>query len=153
MLVHSFSPGNMLVSTIIPIPKSTKKSLNDSSNYKGIALGSIIGKVFDMLILNTNREVLKSSVTQFGFKEKHSTSQCTFVLNEVVHYYNKNNSDVYVMMLDASKAFDRIEYINLFTLLLKKGLCPLICRILAFMYTNQCVKLRWGHCESDCVSQ
>ena len=19
------------------------------------------------------------------------------------------------------------------------------------MYTNQCVKLRWGHCESDCV--
>ena len=71
-----------------------------------------------MLILNTNREVLKSSVTQFGFKEKHSTSQCTFVLNEVVHYYNKNNSDVYVMMLDASKAFDRIEYIKLFTLLL-----------------------------------
>ena len=55
------------------------------------------------------------------------------------------------MMLDASKAFNRIEYIKLFTLLLKKGLCPLICHILAFMYTNQCVKLRWGHCESDCV--
>ena len=86
MLVHSFSPGNMLVSTIIPITKSTKKSLNDSSNYRGIALSSIFGKVFDLLILNTNREVLKSSVTQFGFKEKHSTSQCTFVLNEVVHY-------------------------------------------------------------------
>ena len=129
MLVHGFSPGNMLVSTIIP--KSTKKSLSDSSNYRGIALSSIIGKVFDMLILNTNREVLKSSV---GFKEKHSTSQCTFVLNEVVHYYYKNNSDVYVMMLDASKAFDRIEYTKLFTLLLKNGLCHLICRTLAFMY-------------------
>ena len=79
----------MLLSTIIPIPESTKNSHNDSSNYRGIALSSIIGKVFDLLILNTNREVLKSSVTQFGFKEKHSTSQCTFVLNEVVHYYNK----------------------------------------------------------------
>ena len=63
MLVHSFSPGNMRVSTIIPIPKSTKKSLNDSSNYRSIALGSVIGKVFDLLILNTNGEVLKSSVT------------------------------------------------------------------------------------------
>ena len=55
------------------------------------------------------------------------------------------------MMLDASRAFNRIEYIKLFTLLLNKGLCPLICRTLAFMYTNQYVKLRWGHCESDCV--
>ena len=35
--------------------------------------------------------------------------------------------------------------------MLKKGLYPLICCTLAFSDTNQCVKLRWGHCELDCV--
>ena len=79
----------MLVSTIIPIPKSTKKSLNDSSNYRGIALSSVIGKVFDLLILNTNREVLKSRVTQFGFKEKHFTSQSTTRTKSFPFHWNK----------------------------------------------------------------
>ena len=54
-------------------------------------------------------------------------------------------------MVDASKAIDQIDYVKLFTLLIKKGLRHLICRILAFMYKNQCVKLRWGHCESEYV--
>ena len=31
---------------------------------------------------------------------------CTYVFDEVVNYYNKNNTKVYALLLDASKAFD-----------------------------------------------
>ena len=78
MLKHCFSPVNLLVSTVIPIPKNNKKSLNDSKNYRGIALSSIIGKVLELLILSSNKDILKSCELQFGFKRKQSTTQCTF---------------------------------------------------------------------------
>ena len=53
---------------------------------------------------------------QFGFKADHSTSQCTYVCEEIINHYNKKQSDVYVVLLDASKAFDRVNHINLFSI-------------------------------------
>ena len=50
MLHHGFSPAGTLMSTIIPIPKNSRKSLNDSSNYRGISLSSIFCKILDLLI-------------------------------------------------------------------------------------------------------
>ena len=41
----------------------------------------------------------------------------TFLLEEVIQYYKNNNTDVYVIILDASKAFDIVEYVKLFHLL------------------------------------
>ena len=41
------SPRNMLLSTLVLIPKNRKKSVNDSNNYRAIALGSVSDKVID----------------------------------------------------------------------------------------------------------
>ena len=54
------------------------------------------------------------------FKPNHSTTQCTFASNEIVQYYINNKSTVYVLMLDCSKAFDRVNYIKLFSILIEK---------------------------------
>ena len=48
------------------------------------------------------------------------------------------------MILDASKAFDRVHYVKLFRLLSDKALCPLMCRLLYYLYTQQTVSVRWG---------
>ena len=138
----------MLNDTIIPIAKNKKKSLNESSNYRGIALSSIIGKILDLVILDTHRDVLESSSRQFSFKPKHSTTMCSFAIEETVQYYLNNNSNVYIMMLDASKAFDRVNYIKMFKLLINKALCPLVCRLLVMMYTKQSLCIKWGMSKS-----
>ena len=83
MLVHGTVPDNFLLSTIVPIPKSYKNSIFKSSNYRGIALSSVLGKVFDKIVLTKFESILKTSPYQYGFKTKHSTSQCTHVVNEV----------------------------------------------------------------------
>ncbi len=49
---------------------------------------------------------LKSSNLMFGFKNNLSTTQCTFFMMETVNYYNFNRSNVYVLLLDATKVFD-----------------------------------------------
>lgn len=145
MLNHGFSPTGLMLSTVVSIPKCKRKSLNDSTNYRGIALSSVLGKVLDWVILTRYRDVLDSSDCQFGFKPGHSTTQCTFVVQETVQYYLNGGSHVNAVLLDASKAFDRVQYIKLFRLLLKKGICPLLARFLCAMYTHQLIRVRWNN--------
>ena len=47
-------------------------------------------------------------------------------------------------MLDASKAFDRVNYCKLFTTLLKRNISPIVLRLLLFMYTHQSLRVKWG---------
>ncbi len=148
MLKHGFTPDGYLMSTIVPIPKCKRKSLNDSSNYRGIALSSILGKAFDWIILTKYRDVLGSSDYQFGFKPGHSTTQCTYVAQETIQYYLNGGGSVHAILLDASKAFDRVHYVKLFRLLLKKGMCPLVARFLCAMYTNQKMCIKWENKNS-----
>ena len=133
----------MLESVLVPIPKSRKKSVCDSNNYRSIAISSLIGKVLDNLILMQHSDALQTSDLQFGFKPSHSTTQCTMVMNEVVEYYLNRSTPVYVTLLDASKAFDRVHYVKLFRLLLSRSLCPTLVRLLLSMYVNQSLVVRW----------
>ena len=95
---------------VLPIPKGKNLNYSDSSNYRGIALSSIFGKLFDLYVLSRYESLLTTSNLQFGFKRGHSTSMCTMVLKEAIDYYRTNGSDVYCTMLDATKAFDRVKY-------------------------------------------
>ena len=105
--------------------------------------------MLDYIVLDTNANILKTCDLQFGFISKHSTTQCTFVLQEIIDLYVRLKSPVYVMLLDASKAFDRIEYVKLFRILQKRGLCPSIIRLLLNIYTNQKLTVKWKSTYSD----
>ena len=52
-------------------------------------------------------------------------------------------------MLDASKAFDRVQYIHLFKKLITKGICPIILRLLLNIYTHQKLQVKWNGVVSD----
>jgi len=149
MLKHNNIPPDMMLSTLIPIPKNRKKSLTDSNNYRSIALSSIIGKVLDIIVMDKNTCIMQSQYMQFGFKLGHSTTQCTFVMQEIIDYYTRNGSSVYLIMLDASRAFDRVHYVKLFNLLISRGMCPMYCRILAHMYTHQTLRVKWNGVFSE----
>ena len=133
MLVHGVAPDGLTKIMLHPIPKDKRASCRDSENYRGIALSSVIGKLFDWLILIENEELLCTSDLQFGFKAKHSTTQCTGTLLECVNYYIRNDTNVNLIFLDATKAFDRVEYIKLFQLLVKRGISPIVIRLLLNM--------------------
>jgi len=149
MLRHGYTPKAMLVATISPIPKDIRKSKNDSNNYRSIALSSVIGKLFDWVLIKNNSEIFTSSNFQYAYKPKASTTQCSFVANETIQYYLNNNSSVHTILLDATKAFDRVQYVRLFKELRNKGLCPMVCKYLALQYSSQKCRVKWVDQVSD----
>ena len=147
--VHGTVPDNFLYSTIMPIPKKKHGITSDSSNFRGITLSSIYGKLFDNIILSRYGESLRSSELQFGFKAKSSTNLCSMVLKESLAYYVDHQSSVYCTFLDASKAFDRLQYCKLFKLLVSRHLPAPIIRVLINFYTGNYVRVAWCGIVSD----
>ena len=85
----------------------------------------------------------------FGFKEMSSPITCTSLLIETIEYYTSNNSNCYVLLLDASKAFDRLEYMRLFTILGHHNMCSLVIRLIMNMCINQNMQVRWNSSISN----
>ena len=52
MLVHGCAVGDLVSCTLIHIPKGNNTNATVSHNYRGIALSSVFGKIFDLVFLN-----------------------------------------------------------------------------------------------------
>ena len=128
MLHHGLSPDAML--------KGRWANLSTSDNFCAITLSSILGKLLDVIIMPKEADKLITSDLQFSFKPGVSTSLCTTMVQETISYYVHNGSNVLALMLDGSKAFDRVNYCKLFRVHLDHKICPLHYKLLLNMYLN-----------------
>ncbi len=67
----------------------------------------------DVIIFTKEEAHLCTSNLQFD-KQGSFTSMYTAMVQETISYYVHNGSNVYGLMLDASKAFDNVNYCKLF---------------------------------------
>ena len=72
-------------------------------------------------MLQKIRKFLSTRANQFGFKADHSTDMATFLPKQTIAHYNKYGSPVFVIFLDATKAFDRVNHFLLVDTLIKRG--------------------------------
>ena len=145
MLRHGCSPEGMLLGTMVPLPKGRLNDLSNSKNFRALTISSLLGKLLDNIILNIESEHLFTNDLQFSFKACSSTTMCTTMIRETISYFVNKGSNVYGLVLDATKAFDRINYCKLFRILLERNVNPLICRLLLNMYTNQKLRVKWAN--------
>ena len=143
MLCHGHTPLGLLSSAFISIPKNPKASMSDSANYRSIALCSSINKLLDLLVIDKWRGKLVTSDLQFGFRRAHSTVLCTAMYKETVQHFAARKSTVYSVLLDASKAFDKVRYGALFKLLIGRNLPAAVLRLLLDSYTRQTARVSW----------
>ena len=140
---HGHMPNDLLMAIITSIPKDRGANLCSSDNYRGISLSSCLAKIHDIVILKKYGNILATSEMQYAFKVGHGTTMCTLVMKEVIKYYQQNETDVYGVCIDASKAFDRVKHDKLFLLLIKRGLPAVIIRSLYDSYKRQCLCVKW----------
>ena len=111
MINHGYAPDTFLQANMIPIPKGARANVTDSNMYRSIAISSIMSKILDNVIIEQQQLALSTSVYQFGFESKASTVLCSTMVVETVQYYlEKGDHSVCVLLLDASKAFDKVSF-------------------------------------------
>ena len=151
-LIHGHISSVLLLATLVPILKDKLGDICDSDNYRSIAISSLILKVFDWTIINLYGDKLNFDQLQFGYQPNISTNMCTCMAVEIIDYFTRNGSDVFVGAMDMSKAFDRVKHSILFRKLMKMGLPEIYIRLLLVMYHEQIANVRWNNEISDKLS-
>ena len=148
-LFHGTMTPSLLACSFLPLLKSSLKDPSDTGSYRAIAGSNLFLKLFDKIILLVWGHLLSSDSLQFGFKRKTSTTQCTWLVTEVVQHYLRNGSHPIVAVLDCSKAFDTCKFGTLFAKLLEKGVPAIVVRAMMTIYEKQYAWVSWGDAKSD----
>ena len=148
-LIHGQVPYFLLVCTLLPLVKDNLGDITQSDNYRAIASGSQILKLLDIIIIILEGDKFGCDQLQFGFQAKSSTSMCSWGITSVIDYYNRQGSVVYGCAMDLSKAFDMVEWIKLFKVLVERNVSPIFLRTLLWIYSSQSCDVRWNGSSSS----
>jgi len=145
-----FLPSGLMQSVIIPLVKNKSGDLSDINNYRAIAISQSISKLFEATLKAYIKSDSDVENHQFGFKAGHSTALCNNVLKKTVDYYTNPGSYVFACFIDFQKAFDKVNYWELFLKLLDNDIDNKIVRLLSIWYrpTKQICFVRWQNVVS-----
>ena len=91
---------------------------------------------------------LNCDTMQFGFQAKASTTMCSWAATAVIDHYNRQGRDVFGCAMDLSRAFDLVEWLELFRVLRRRGVAPVFLRGLLNIYANQMCDVQWNGMSS-----
>ena len=148
-LTHGKITPSLLACSFLPLLKSSLKDPASPNSYRAIAGSSLVLKLFENVVLLLWGHLLASDTLQFGFKAKTSTTQCTWMVSEVVQHLLRSGTNPIVTVLDCTKAFDLCKFSTLFSRILESGVPPIVVRCLMSMYEDQHGWVRWGHARSE----
>ncbi len=148
-LKHGSTDGLFNEAVIKPSPKNPHQSRADSSKCRAVSLNSSISKTIDRVLVLLIKDEIVTSHIQFAYKESYSPSLCSYLFTETIQYYQTRGSNVHMLLPDATKAFDRVKYSKLFNLLIERGICPLMVRLLLNMYWLSTAVVSWNGVVCD----
>ena len=96
VFIHGVVPSPLIDTLILPVVKNKSGDVTDKNNYRPIALANVISKGLELIMLQRCEQYISTTDNQFGFKQKHSTNMCIFILKEAMEYYKKHNTSLFV---------------------------------------------------------
>jgi hypothetical protein len=74
---------------------------------------------------------------------------CIFLLKHIIDVYTNDLSPLYICFIDASKAFDRLNFWSLFDKLIGRNVPIIFVRFVKMWYCTQELFVRWNNCLSN----
>ena len=141
-------PPQLSTATLMPLYKG-KGDTNSMDNYRGIALMSIVAKLYASILTSRLTKTLEQhglrSDLQFGFRPKRSTVDAAFVLQTIADKYAAGEArPVYVAFVDFAKAFDMMSRDRLWARLEDLGVRGAFLRAVQLYYGSVLFQVNTG---------
>ena len=92
----------LLLPTLVPLITNRRRNKCDSNNYRAIAISSLLGKLFDIIICQSNILVYLLTYSCFDLNFIHPRLLCRSRLCDTIECYNEHGSDYYLLLLRTS---------------------------------------------------
>lgn len=127
-------PQDWKDSVVVPVYK--KGSRTDCSNYRGISLLSIAGKLVTSIIRARMRSIYEANLSeeQAGFRQGRGCADQIFNLRQVFERRIRHGRHFGALFVDFAAAFDSVHRSSLWAALRKSGLPVKLIRVLKAMY-------------------
>nr|KAG5696075.1 hypothetical protein BaRGS_017187 [Batillaria attramentaria] len=134
-------PAQWKEGIVIKLPK--KGDLRDCSNYRGIMLLSVPGKVLNRILLERMREAVDPMLRdqQAGFRRSRSCADQIASLRIIVEQSLEWNSPLYLNFIDYEKAFDSVDREALWKLLRHYGVPGKIISLIQCTYQDMSCRI------------
>nr|KAG5688202.1 hypothetical protein BaRGS_027797 [Batillaria attramentaria] len=134
-------PAQWKEGIVIKLPK--KGDLRDCSNYRGIMLLSVPGKVLNRILLERMREAVDPMLRdqQAGFRRNRSCADQIASLRIIVEQSLEWNSPLFINFIDYEKAFDSVDREALWKLLRHYGVPGKIISLIQCTYQDMSCRM------------
>ncbi len=147
-LSAGYFPNVFKEATVTFIPKKDKTPINPI-NYRPISLLEVPGKIFEKIIqarlnsfLNDNNVL---NERQHGFRTYKGTHTAITTIYETIANALAEKKQVYVVLRDVAKAFDKVWHNGLKHKILRPGLPDILEKILCKFLDNRKAKIKFGN--------
>ena len=106
----SLVPMDWVIAYMVPLYKG-KGDLHKCSNFRGISLLSVVGKVYGRVLINRIRDKTENVIAkvQSGFRRGRGCTDQIFIVRQICEKYLGKGKDVYFAFLDVEKVCDRFD--------------------------------------------
>ena len=116
-MLHGVFPSKWKVSNVCPVFKNGDKQNKSNSNYRPIALLSLVSKCLETIVFKRYEFLIEKNLlieNNSGFKRNDSTINLLVSMLHKMYKSIDEGNDICAIFLDVSKAFDKVWHEDLF---------------------------------------
>ena len=129
-------PPDLINPNIVILFKKGDRST--CGNYRGISLLSCVGKIYADIVLQRIQKLINNLYpdSQHGYRDGRSTIDGIFTVRQLMEKSREHCRDLYIVFIDFTKAFDRVNRPLLFKILAKIGCPPKLLQTIQLLYSG-----------------
>lgn len=143
---HCFDTGTYPWHESIITPILKKGDFSNPDNYRAIAVGSCLGKLYSSILLDRFIKYRNTHspdpINQLGFTKHAQTSDHLLVIHTIASKYKKLKEKVYTVFVDFKKAFDSVARQALFFKLAHSGITGKFYNTIRHMYSKSTARIK-----------
>jgi hypothetical protein len=149
----SIFPSSWKMAKVVPVYKRSGSKF-DLNNYRPISVTCVLSRMFEHLLLKHLQSIIMPliNVKQAGFREKYSTLDQFYILQEKLLQARRLDIDFPCLFIDINKAFDTVWTDALLYKLHKMNVDLSFIKLLQSFFHDRKIYVKYKDIQSDCCN-